>query len=92
MDVTTTNRATQDNSSKTQRSRILSLLRSRNGAWVPLPEILDLHIGQYGARILEARRAGIEIENRIERDDAGVVHSWYRLVEQPVQLELLKTA
>ena len=77
---------------QTQRDRILTLLRSRSGQWIPLPEILDLHIGQYGARILEARRAGIAIENRIERDDSGVVHSWYRLIEQPVQLELLKTA
>lgn len=77
---------------QTQRDRILSLLRSRAGQWVPLPAILDLHIGQYGARILEARRAGIQIENRIARDDEGTVHSWYRLIEQPIQLELLKTA
>lgn len=77
---------------QTQRDRILSLLRSREGRWVPLPEILDLRIGQYGTRIKELRGIGFEIENRIERDDSGVVHSWYRLVEQPVQLELLKTA
>src|SRR5579859_71212 len=65
---------------QTQRDRILSLLRSRDGAWVPLPEILDLHISQFGARIFELRRQGFVIENRTERDDSGAVLSYYRLV------------
>jgi hypothetical protein len=58
-----------------QRERLLELLRSHNGAWVPLPEILDLHIAQYAARIFELRRAGYQIENRQEGE-----HSWFRLL------------
>jgi hypothetical protein len=58
-----------------QRKRILELLRSHDGAWVPLPEILDLQVAQYGARILELRRAGYQIENRQEGE-----HSWFRLI------------
>src|SRR6516162_6176716 len=41
---------------KTQRSRILRLSIEAHGACVPLFEILDLGIAQYGARILELRR------------------------------------
>jgi hypothetical protein len=66
--------------SKTQRAAILRLLIDARGAWVPLPQILDLHISQFGARIFELRRLGFSIENRTERDDSGVVHSWYRVV------------
>jgi hypothetical protein len=50
------------------------------GSWVSLPQILALGIAQFGARILELRRTGFAIENKIERDYASVVHSWYRLV------------
>lgn len=79
MDVITTNLRTHDNSSKTQRSRILRLLIEAHGAWVPLPDILALGIAQYGARILELRRTGFNIENRTEHID-GARHSWFRLV------------
>ena len=68
---------------KTQRAAILRLLIDARGGWVSLPQILDLHISQFGARIFELRRAGFRIENRTERDDSGVVHSWYRLVAFP---------
>jgi hypothetical protein len=37
----------------TQRGRILNLLISARGEWVPLPAILDLKFKQFGARILE---------------------------------------
>jgi hypothetical protein len=60
-----------------QRERILELLRSHDGAWVPLPEILALHIAQYAARIFELRRAGYQIENRQEGE-----HSWFRLLPE----------
>jgi hypothetical protein len=67
-----------------QRERILQLRRSHEGQWVSLQEILDLRIGQYNTRILELRRAGVEIENRIERDaETGEILSWYRLVAEP---------
>jgi Helix-turn-helix domain len=68
---------------KGQRARILRPLLDAKGAWVPLPKILDLHISQFGARILELRRLGFQIENKTQRDDSGVVHSWYRLVNSP---------
>ena len=65
---------------KSQRARILRLFVEAHGAWVPLPRILALGFAQFGARILELRRSGFHIENRIERDDSGVIHSAYRLV------------
>jgi Helix-turn-helix domain len=65
---------------KTQRFCILRLLIDARGAWVPLLQILDLGIAQYGARILELRRQGFVIENRCERLD-GKRHSWFRLVQ-----------
>jgi hypothetical protein len=60
---------------RTQRDRVLTLLRARAGSWVPLPEILALGVAQYGSRILELRRLGYRIENR---QQAG--RSWFRLV------------
>jgi hypothetical protein len=65
--------------SATQRGRILNLLRSANGAWVPLPEIMRC-AAQYNTRILELRRSGLTIENRTEEIN-GVKHSWYRLIK-----------
>jgi helix-turn-helix protein len=65
-----------------QSDTILALLRSARGAWVPLPEILDLGIAQYNARIFELRERGLNIENRTQTVD-GVRHSWFRLVDTP---------
>lgn len=65
----------------TQRDRVLNLLREANGEWVSLTRILELRIAQFGARILELRRAGHNIENRTEEVD-GETHSWYRLVKE----------
>jgi hypothetical protein len=59
-----------------QRHKILSLLQSKTE--VSLPEILDLRISQFGARILELRREGYNIINRTKVID-GVKCSWYRL-------------
>jgi hypothetical protein len=68
---------------KTQRAAILDLLIEARGSWVPLPTILELHISQFGARIFELRRTGFSIENKIEHDNSGVVHLWYRLLNPP---------
>jgi hypothetical protein len=68
----------------TQRSRLLNLLQSRHGQWVPLPEILSLGFSQFGARILELRRSGHAITNKTEYR-AGKVLSWYRLDSEPTQ-------
>ncbi|HEY6387280.1 MAG TPA: helix-turn-helix domain-containing protein [Candidatus Acidoferrum sp.] len=75
---------------QTQRDRLLALLHSRENEWVPLPEILALGIAQFGARILELRRAGFDIANKIERDESSVVHSWYRLLASPKNPEAPK--
>ncbi len=61
-----------------QRDRILRLLQEREGRWVPLYEILPL-AAQYGARLLELRREGYIIENRLQRSN-GRVRSCFRLL------------
>ena len=64
-----------------QTARIVNLLRSRSPQWVSLPEILNLRISQYSARIHQARHQwGLPIENRTEIV-GGEKHSWFRLVE-----------
>lgn len=63
---------------KTQRDRILGLLVSARGGWVPLPEIAACAM-QYGARIFELRGLGFKIENKVS-DIGGVKHSWFRLL------------
>jgi len=63
---------------KTQRQQILNVLLEAKGGWVSLPRILELKISQFGARILELRRLGFHISNRVENVD-GQKHSWYRL-------------
>lgn len=67
----------------TQHNRILALLRSYNGDWVPLPKILDLHIAQYGARIKELRNEGYQIENKLLEIVNGEKHTAFRLIETP---------
>jgi hypothetical protein len=70
----------------TQTDRIVSLLRARSPNWVPLPEILNLRISQYGARLYQARHEwGLNIESRLEIID-GEKHSWFRLVEEVPKL------
>jgi hypothetical protein len=63
---------------KTQRDRVLELLIRAKGGWVPLPEILALHIAQYNSRVHELRKLGYAIQSRQERRD-GRVHSFFRL-------------
>lgn len=71
---------------KTQAAALLRLLIEAHGSWVPLPEILKLGIAQYGARVLELRRLGFNIENRTERvTGTRQRHSWFRLLNSPSQ-------
>jgi hypothetical protein len=73
-----------------QTARIVALLRSRSPNWVSLPEILQLRISQYSARIHQARHKwGLPIENRT-RIVGGKKHSWFRLVENPRLLSALQ--
>lgn len=62
-----------------QAGRILGLLESAHGRKVLLPEILNLRISQYSARIHELRhRFGFEIENGSEPGHPD--HTWFRLL------------
>ena len=63
----------------TQRDKIKLIFLARPNEWVPLIEILRLGIAQYGARILELRREGMRIENKIKEAN-GVRYSWFRYV------------
>jgi len=60
-----------------QRSRILGLLIAARGDWVSLLSI-KAEACQYNARILELRRLGFQIENKI-RDIDGARMSWFRI-------------
>ena len=69
---------TKMTNARTQRDRLLDLLKAGRGAWIPLPEILALGIAQYSARICELRKLGYRVENRRERVD-GVQHTYFRV-------------
>ncbi len=60
-----------------QRQRILELLLSARGDWVPLPRV-QACAAQYNARLYELRRLGFRITNRI-REVSGQRHSWFRI-------------
>jgi hypothetical protein len=68
-------------SKRRQRDELLRLLKDRRGHWVPLPDILDLGIAQYNARIFELRaQLGKDaIQSRTEWHK-GKRLSWFRLV------------
>jgi hypothetical protein len=59
-----------------QQQHIYELLLSKE--WVTLPEIMDLRIANYRARISELREQGYHIECETEWVN-GVRHSKYRL-------------
>lgn len=67
-----------------QQERIYRVLYDRAGEEVPLPVILSLFIGQYGARIKELRErlapTGWKIDNRTQPvKGSRSRHSWFRL-------------
>jgi hypothetical protein len=67
----------------TQTERLVTLLRDRSPSWVPLAEILNLRISQYGARVYQARHEwGLNIESRVEIVE-GKKHSFFRLIARP---------
>ncbi len=66
---------------RTQRAKILDLLASARGEWVPLPKISEC-AAQYNARIFELRKAGYRIANRTREID-GQRCSWFRLESTP---------
>ena len=71
--------------SATQRLRILNLLLSAPGQFVPAVELSKISL-QYNARLLELRRLGYEIKSKTQRVRVGarsvVVHSWFCLLTE----------
>lgn len=61
-----------------QSDKILEILKTAAGSWVPLPEI-QACAAQYNARIFELRKRGHRIENRTQLVGDSR-HSWFRLV------------
>lgn len=70
----------------TQREKLRALMFSREGQWVPLPDVQALGIAQHGARFKELRNElapqGYKIENRMEHGTDGIVRSWYMLTRR----------
>ena len=68
----------------TQREKLRALMFSREGQWVPLPDVQALGIAQHGARFKELREEleprGYKIENKMEHGADGIVRSWYMLI------------
>ena len=65
---------------KSQCDRLLALITSYGEFGCPLPEILDLRIANYRARISELREQNYRLDCETEWVD-GVRHSKYRLVK-----------
>lgn len=70
----------------TQRGRILRLLEENSNQWVPSYRLAEIAL-QYGARVLELRRAGYRIENKLQDVD-GETHGAFRLVPAASQANL----
>jgi len=68
----------------TQKQRLKVFFASRPNQWIPLYEILNLHISQYNARIYDLRAMGITIENKEEWVN-GQKHTWFRYVPRERQ-------
>ncbi len=74
----------------TQRGRILRLLQESSNQWVPSYQLANIAL-QYGARVLELRRQGYKIENKLQDVD-GETHGAFRLVPAASQARLFETA
>jgi hypothetical protein len=62
-----------------QRERIYNLLAAARGGWVPAVALGRIALA-YTRNILELRRAGAVIENKIEMQPDGSKHGFYRLI------------
>jgi Helix-turn-helix domain len=69
-------------SRKSQRDRLLAAFLRARDLELSLPEILDLGIAQYSARLHELRSLGFRITNTRERVD-GMTHSRFKLIAGP---------
>ena len=70
---------------KSQAARILKVLMANRRKWVPMGWLARVGSGRvYGfcmvhSRIADLRRAGHNIENKVERN-SGQAHSYYQLL------------
>ena len=69
------------NTMPSQADKVIDVLESRQGEWVPMPELAKA-MGGYAvhSRIAELRKRGHDIEHRNERE-GRVVRSFYRLMD-----------
>jgi hypothetical protein len=71
-----------------QEARIRQLLEQRGGdGWVSALDLSRISL-QYCARICCLRKAGMQIENRVEIVD-GTRHGFYRIARPAVQVPLI---
>lgn len=70
-----------------QRARLRALFEERPLQWISLREIMDMRIGQYNSRLLDLRRAGMNIVNKCKIVD-GRQHSCYLYTPQETQKEM----
>lgn len=69
---------------KHQKERLAEFFKQRPDTWIALPEILQLGIAQYNSRLLDCRRDGMDIKNKIEIVE-GIKHSWYMYEQVKVE-------
>lgn len=66
---------------RNQKQEILNLLKSHPNEWIPVYEIAKIAL-QYNTRLLELRRQGYVIENKLMEVVNGSRHTAFRLVEK----------
>ncbi len=65
---------------RTRRDRVLALLQARRNMWVPVYKLVREGGAQWQCRVLELRRSGHCILNRVEYR-GGECLSWYQLCD-----------
>lgn len=67
--------------SATLRDAVAAHFRAHPNRWISAYELMELGGRMaWRTRVSEVRRMGLAIENRVERDSAGVAQSFYRYV------------
>jgi len=61
-----------------QKDKLMALFEKKPSQWIPLPEILQLGIAQYNARIYDLRREGYKIDNMLIRVANGERHTAFK--------------
>ena len=72
-----------------QEDKLADMFISNPGKWIPLPDILDMRISQYGRAIHSLRhKHKMKIENcpKYCKEDRST-HSWFRYIPKEKQME-----